>query len=261
MDEPAETAYSVPPVHRAIAVLQYIADGNRCQNTSTSARALGINRTTLMRLLHTLTDERMIQLLDGGGGYQLGTRLVSLAAHALNDLNIVQIARPVLRKLAEKLSLSAHLGVLERTEIVYLAREAPNSHLVSNVREGTRLPAHATTIGRILLGQMDGEALARLYAGFEFPAATVKTRTSLASLTEQIASDRNDGIAWSVSNFETGIGSAAVAVHDHRGDAVAAINVTGHESQFEPGSAKAVLIETELKAAARAISTALGHRG
>ncbi len=213
-----------------------------------------------MRLLHTLADERLIQPLEAGGGYQLGPRLISLAAHALNDINIVQIARPVLRKLARSLNLSAHLGLLDRMEIVYLVREAPNSHLVSNVREGTRLPAHATTIGRILLGQMDGEALARLYKGFEFHRRHSPKRTSLASLAEQISADRQAGIAWSLSNFETGIGSAAVVVLDHRGDAAGAINVTGHESQFEPHSARSMLIETELKAAAQTISAALGFQ-
>ena len=253
--------YSVPPVERAISVLRYIAAGNRCRNSSHAAKEIGINRTTLIRLLNTLEAERMIESLPEDGGFRLGTGLIALATEALNDRGLIPTARPILAKLVQRLNLSAHLGIREGREIIYLARETPNSHLASTVREGTHLPAHATTIGRILLAELPAAELRELYRDQPLTAYTSKTRTSLAELEAQLAEDRARGLSWSVANFEPEIGSAAAAVHNHNGRAIAAINVTGHVSGFDASGEQATLIERELKAAAQELSEALGYRG
>lgn len=132
--ESTEPNYLVPPVMRAIALIRHVAAGNRCRNTSRTAKALNINRTTLIRLLATLEMEGILEPLPDDGGYQLGTGLIALASEALNERSILHVARPFLKQLVDSLNLSAHLGVLEGREIVYLARETPNSHLASTVR-------------------------------------------------------------------------------------------------------------------------------
>ncbi len=259
--EESETNYVSPSVVRAISLVRHVAAGNRCQNISRTAKALSINRTTLIRLLATLERESILEAIPDEGGYRLGTGLIALASEALNDRSILHVARPILVRLVRDLNLSAHLGVLEGREIVYLARETPNSHLASTVREGTRLPAHATTIGRILLAELPVRQLRQLYSGQKMESFTRKTSTTLATLEAQVQKDRELGIAWSVSNFEAEIGSAAVAVYDHQARAVAAINVTGHASIFADGSAKLDKIEQSIRAAARTMSEALGYRG
>lgn len=250
--------YSAPPVSRAIKVLRHIADGHSCANINRTARDLGINRTTLLRLLHTLRDERMIEEA-GNGGYALGTGLISLAARALFSRDIVQVAQPVLKDLAADLGLSAHLGVFDGRDILYLLRETPNLHLVSNVRVGSRLPAHAASIGRILLAQMPEPEVADLIAGWQLTPVTDKTRTTPEALLKQLRDDRRAGIAWSVGNFEPGIGSAAAAVFEASGNAVGAINVTGPEGDFDPETGRRPEIAARLLAAADLISQQLGH--
>lgn len=256
-----ESTYGVPPVARAFTLLRHIAAGNRCRNTSQAAKATGINRTTLIRLLATLEEEGMVEAIPDDGGYRLGTGLITLAAEALHGRGIAQVAQPFLAELVQQLSLSAHLGILEGREIVYLARVTPNSHLASTVREGTRLPAHATTIGRVLLADLSPEELRARYAGVRLEAYSEKTRTTLAALERQLAEDRALGIAWSMANFEPEIGSAAALVRDHRGQAAGGINVTGHASAFAAGNPRLETIEAALRKAARGISEALGYRG
>jgi len=256
-----EPAYEVPPVRRAVSVLRHIAAGNRCKNISSTAKSLNISRTTLIRILATLESEGMIEQVADGDGYQLGTGLIVLASQALNNRSILQVARPFLAQLVRELNLSAHFGVLDGREIVYLVRESPNSHLASMVREGTRLPAHATTIGRALLAELPTDALRALYADQPMEAYTPKTSTTLPELEEQLRMDRARGIVWSVANFEPGIGSAAVTVYDHQARPVGAINVTGHASLFAEDSPLVPDIERCLKNAARGMSEALGYRG
>lgn len=252
--------YSVPPVQRALALLRYVAAGNRCRNVSRAAKELGINRTTFIRLIATLQAERLIEELDDGGGYRLGPGFLALAADALNARDVVQLAKPVLAGLVRDLGLSAHFAVLDGREIVYLARQSPNAQLVSNVREGTRLPAHATTIGRILLAQLAPDALAALYSDADLASFTEKTATTLEALQAQLASDRALGIARSVANFELGIGSCACVVFDHLGRPAGAINVSGPDAAFAPQNGRAADIEAGLRTAADAISASLGYR-
>jgi len=252
--------YSVPPVQRALALLRYVAAGNRCRNVSRAAKELDINRTTFIRLIATLQAERLIEELDDGGGYRLGPGFLALAADALNARDVVQLAKPVLADLVRDLGLSAHFAVLDGREIVYLARQSPNAQLVSNVREGTRLPAHATTIGRILLAQLAPDALAALYSDADLASFTEKTATTLEALQAQLASDRALGIARSVANFELGIGSCACVVFDHLGRPAGAINVSGPDAAFAPQNGRAADIEAGLRTAADAISASLGYR-
>jgi DNA-binding IclR family transcriptional regulator len=252
--------YSVPPVQRALALLRYVAAGNRCRNVSKAAKELSINRTTFIRLIATLQAERLIEELDDGAGYRLGPGLLALAADALNARDVVQLARPVLAGLVRDLGLSAHFAVLDGREIVYLARQSPNAQLVSNVREGTRLPAHATTMGRILLAQLSPDALAALYSDADLASFTPKTATTLAALQAQLESDRALGIARSVANFELGIGSCACVVLDHLGRPAGAINVSGPDAAFAPENGRAADIEAGLRTAADAISASLGYR-
>lgn len=256
--KPGRPVYAVPPIERAFKVLRHIAGGDELRNISLSARALAINRTTLIRILGTLEAERMVEHTSDGAGYKLGLGLAGLAAQALFSADIVEIADPILAELAETLGLSGHLGVLENREVLYLARRTPNLHLVSNVRIGSRLPAHATTLGRIILAHKPASEVQTLFAGAKLKAATAKTPTTVAALLKQIAADRAAGLAWSSSHFEAGISSVAAAIFNHSGACIGAINVTGPSRSFETGRGRTMQIETAIRAAAANISHHLG---
>jgi DNA-binding IclR family transcriptional regulator len=251
--------YSVPPVERAMRVLRFIADGNHCNNTSQAAKKLDINRTTLLRLLHTLQQERMIEFTRDAGGYVLGTGLIELAAGALYSRDIVQIAHPELNGLVTALGLSAHLAILEGCDILYLLRETPNLHLVSNVRIGSKLPAHATTIGRIILANTNALQLDVILDKSNFVTVTDKTANSPDALRKQLAEDLEIGVAWSVGNFEAGIGSSAAVLIDASGNVAGAINVTGPEYEFAESTGRRDEIFQSITAAAERISRQLGY--
>ena len=91
--------YSVPPVERAVRLLCYLGAGNTCRNLSTASRDLNINRTTLLRLIHTLLNLSMIEELGDGACYRLGVGLVSLGAQALEGRDLVRVCQPVCKSL------------------------------------------------------------------------------------------------------------------------------------------------------------------
>lgn len=259
-DTASSSTYSVPPVERALKLLRYIGDGKRARNLSTVSRELGINRTTLIRLIHTLLDHRMIEEIGDEGGYRLGSGLVSLGAQAIQGRDIVQVCQPLLRRLCQETGMSAHLGVLDRRDIIYLGRETPNSHLVSNVRTGSRLPAHASSIGRAILAELAEDHLHQLFSGETLERATEKTPASVAAIIDQARADRALGYAWSQGNFESGIGSCAAVVFDHTGQPVGGINVSGPESRFsDKDETETLRLRESVMRAARDASAELGY--
>jgi DNA-binding IclR family transcriptional regulator len=251
--------YSVPPVQRAFKLLRHIAAGDPAANMSVTARAVGLSRTTLIRLIATLESEGMIERRPDGPGYRLGLGLVGLAGKALYASDLAQVGESVIEGLARQLSLSAHIGVLDGRDVLYIARRTPNVHLVSNVGIGSRLPAHATTMGRVLLADMDADELAALYDGVALQRFTDKTPTTFAALLEQREADIASGLAWSDSNFDVGISSVAAAIFDRSGRAVAALNVTGPTASFGGHPGRRLAIGEAVVAAAAALSARLGH--
>jgi DNA-binding IclR family transcriptional regulator len=252
--------YIAPPVQRAVRLIRHVAEGNPVLNMSETAKVLKINRTTLLRLLHTLEVEGFVERRPGGAGYQVGLSFLELGARALFSQDLVQVAVPVLTALAETLQLSAHLGVRDGTDVLYLVRRTPNTPLASNIRVGSRLPAHATTMGRMLLAFMTPVEIETLYAGKELQRFSDHTATTLAALQAKAEEDRRAGIAWSDAYFERGISSAAVPVFDFAGSPLGAINVSGPIGAFAEEGRRAT-IGKELRAAGMEISRRLGWIG
>jgi DNA-binding IclR family transcriptional regulator len=252
--------YIAPPVQRAVRLIRHVAEGNPVLNMSETAKALKINRTTLLRLLHTLEAEGFVERRPNGAGFQVGLSLLEVGARALFSQDLVQVAVPVLTELAETLQLSSHLGVLDGTDVLYLVRRTPNTPLASNIRVGSRLPAHATTMGRMLLAFLPPVEVERLYAGKELQRFSEHTSTTLAALRAKAEKDRSAGIAWSEAHFERGIGSAAVPVFDFAGAPVGAINVSGPVAAFAQEERREI-IGKSLRGAGTEISRRLGWVG
>lgn len=256
----SKNLYSVPPVIRALKLLRYIGEGKRVRNISTAARDLDINRTTLIRLIQTLLDQRMIEEIGEDSGYRLGAGLVSLGALAIQGRDIVQVCQPILQNLCAETGLSSHLGVLDGRDIIYLAREAPNSHLVSNVRMGSRLPAHASSIGRAILAEMPDDDLRRLFSGNPPEQTTQKTPATVDAILDQARADHLAGYAWSQGNFESGIGSCAAVIFDHTGHPAGGLNVSGPENRFSDSDVEgSAALRDAVVAAARRASCELGY--
>ena len=99
-------------MQRVARLLRHIAEGDAVTNVSRTARVLGINRTTLLRLLHTLEAERFIEQRHEGNGWRIGVGLIGLTAQAFFSEDLVQTAVPVLTRLAETLGGTALVDLI-----------------------------------------------------------------------------------------------------------------------------------------------------
>ena len=251
-------AYLSPPVQRAARLLRHIAGGDPVTNMAATARQIGINRTTLLRLLHTLEAEGFIEPRGDKPGWRVGLGLFGMVAGAFASEDLAQAATPVLAALAAELRLSAHLGVLDGREVVYLIRRTPDTAFISNIRVGSRLPAHAANMGRIMLANLPAERVMQIIGQGPLKRITEHTAISAAQLRARLEQDRAAGLAWSDGHFEADIASVAAAIFDSTGAPVAAINVSGKITAFE---GRREGIGAALAAASTVISQRLGWTG
>ncbi|MEQ8696659.1 MAG: IclR family transcriptional regulator [Bauldia litoralis] len=262
----AETAaddndrYLVPGLMRGLALLEAFSAEQQSLSLADLSKAVGLPRSSVFRLAYTLTDMGFLIRDDAAKTYRLGARVLGLGFTYLASQELIEVARPRLEALSDRTHCSAHLGVLEGTEIVYLARFAVDSAMTSGIRVGARLPAHATSIGRAILSQLPHDTLRSIFAQTPLAAFTEQTATTLDALQRQATKDAARGFALSHSAFETGIASVAAPVFGSDGKVVAAINVTTPETAVQAGDLEGRIADVVLSTAEE-ISSWLGYPG
>lgn len=255
-----DSVYFSPPVQRAAKLLRYIADGGTIENIQKAVKSLGISRTTLLRLLYTLEIERFISKIPGSGEYQIGIGLLGLVGQNAYGQDLVQVALPVVSWLAERSGLSAHLGVLDGTDAVYLARRIPNVPLASNIRVGSRISAHATTLGRAILAFMDPDVVTSMFSDRLLNQHTDRTLTSYPDLQKKLQDELKAGYSSSDGMYTKGVSSIAAPIFGENGYVVASINVTGPTDLVSGSAERHAQIVALVLEAANTASVKLGYR-
>jgi DNA-binding IclR family transcriptional regulator len=252
--------YLVPALVRGLSILSALSSANSNPTLSEVAASLGVTRSSAYRLLYTLGHLGFIEYDARAKTYALGPQVLALGYGYLASRDLTEVAMPHLERLRDRTGWSAHLGELHGREVVYLAR-VPTRRLVSStVHVGTRLPAHATTMGRILLsGLSDDEIRARYQEDLAGPF-DLTPFTGTAQLLEQIAADRTSGVVGvQNSGYEPGVASVAAPVRDVTDRIVAAINVSAVAMLLSEAELNGPL-KDEVVAAAAMISRDLGRR-
>ncbi|MFF9500173.1 IclR family transcriptional regulator C-terminal domain-containing protein [Streptomyces sp. NPDC014656] len=222
------------------------------------ARLTGLPRATARRSLLTLAHLGYVR--EDPGGFVLLPRVLELGHARLSALTLPEIATPHLVRLVRDVRESASVAVLDGDDIRYVARVAGSRLLHIDIVVGTRLPAYATSMGRVLLGALpEGERDGRL--GRIVPEAlTPRTLTGTGELREAVAATAERGFGWVEEELEEGLRSVAVPVRDGAGRVVAALNVALNAGRCPPEESLATLLP-QLRETAGRISADLAAVG
>ncbi|SDM77456.1 transcriptional regulator, IclR family [Streptomyces sp. cf386] len=218
----------VESLARGLTVLTAFGAGRAELTLTDVARATGLSRATARRALITYEHLGLVRQ-SGTRGFALTPRVLSLGFPPLSRTSLAQIATPHLAELADRVHESASLAVLTPSgeEIQYTARAATSRVMSVNVTVGTRLPAYATSMGRVLLADLPpGER--RLG---NLSPLTPHTTTDPTTLTAALENVRTLGYALVDEELEAGLRSVAVPVRDRTGRVVAAVNVAMHAAR------------------------------
>ncbi len=254
---PAPPRYNVPGLERGLRILQLYDRTHRVLSGAAMARALGIPRTTAFRLAQTL--ERLGFLEREGDGFRIGPAVMRLGFEYIASLEISDLARPVLERLRDEAGFSSQLVIRDGRDVVVVMRATSQSMFASNVSVGTRFPAHATILGRMLLCEHDDEALAALFPERALESYSQTTPRTIADLRAVLKEDRARGYALSESFFERGISAIAAPVRDESARIVAAISITAQRPTLEPKELRERLVR-QVRAAAAELSHKLNYR-
>jgi DNA-binding IclR family transcriptional regulator len=257
-DAPDER-YLVPALIRGLKILGTLSGENTKLTLSEVAASLGTTRSSAYRLLYTLEHLGFVEYDARSKNYALGPQVLSLGYGYLASRDIIDVAMPHLIRLRDRTGWSAHLGELHGRDVVYVARVATRRSIASIVHVGTRLPAHATTMGRILLSNLSDQEIRELYHQDLGRSFNFSPYPDLAALLSQIAIDRAEGVVVQSSGYEPGVASVAAPIRDVSGRMVAAINVSAVALLTNEAELNGPL-KTELMTAAAAISRDLGQQ-
>jgi DNA-binding IclR family transcriptional regulator len=245
---PETDRYLVPGLARGLEVLAAFTPDAPRRTPAELAAALGVTRSALFRVLYTLTELGFLLHDRASGRYAPGPALLRLGQGLSPARDVLPTATPVLEALRDATGWSAHLGVLEGAQVVYLLRLPARRGLRGIVRVGTRLPAHATAMGRVLLAGLAEERLHALLREDPPPSPALVLRRARA--------DRQRGHVAHRGEFEAGMASIAAPLADAAGHVVAAVNLSAPLA--EAPEARMRLAREALVQAASRISRSLG---
>ncbi|GAA4779710.1 IclR family transcriptional regulator domain-containing protein [Microbacterium gilvum] len=255
MTDDRDPAYFVKSAEKTLAVLLAFRATQPRLTVTQVAEATDLTRAAARRFLLTLVD--LGYVATDGPSFELTPRVLDFGAGFLAGLDLPKIAHPHLTALAHRLDESATLSVLDGDEVVYIARvAAPRLHSVT-VNVGRRLPAWATSMGRVLIAALPEEARAALLDRVQVQPFTDHTISTSAELRAEIA--RVGAQGWSFVSQELDDGLRGLAVPVRRGaDVLAALNISVHASHLRGASVDELV--PDLLACAEAIGADYGGR-
>lgn len=234
--------YQVPALSRGLELLLQFSRQEPELTGAELSRRLALPRASVFRMLQTLEQMGFVERVGASASYRLGIGVLRLGFEYLASMELAEHGRPVVEALRDQTGHSAHLVVLDGTEVVFVVKAAGRSAIFNSVQIGARLPAHATVLGRLLLGGKTAAQLASLYEGQSLKAYTERTPTTVAQLKKLIDAEARQGYAISEGGFESGISVVAAPVHDDAGSVAAAISVTVPAQRIERALASSLAV-------------------
>jgi IclR family pca regulon transcriptional regulator len=193
------------------------------------ARATGLTRAAARRFLLTLVALGYMHF--DGSRFSLRPRVLELGFAYLSSLSLPELAEPHMEALVARINESSSISVLDDTDVVYVARVPTRRIMSITIAVGTRLPAFATSMGRVLLAALPDAELEERLGRVDVRPLTARTVKSHAELRKVLDQVRRQGYAVTDQELEQGLRSAAVPIHDASGTVVAALNVSVHASR------------------------------
>lgn len=257
-DKKEPNNYIVPALERGLRILSEFSGSVQTLNPSEVAKRLNLPRSSSFRMMQTLESLGYLSRANEESEYRLGVAVLRLGYEYVASLDLVELGRDIINQLRDLTSCSAHITVRDGREVVFLAKATDPGAIFTNVRIGTRLPAHATVLGRLLLSGLSDEGLDELYPEENLKVFSEQTPRTLTELKALLEIDRKRGYAISESFFEHGISVVGAPVRDSRNEIIAVISISIHSGTIDP--AQQEIFCGEVLASANRLSTILKYQ-
>jgi IclR family pca regulon transcriptional regulator len=257
-DRPPKRTDFVQSLERGLAVMRAFDEQNPELTLSDVARRTGLTRAAARRFLLTLVELGYVR--SEGRIFALRPRVLELGYAYLSGLGLEDVATPHMERLVSLTRESSSITVLDGDDIVYVVRVPTRRIMTVTIAVGTRFPAYATSMGRVLLAALPQSALDAYLARVDLQPLTGHTVTDIDVLRRLLAEAATQGYAIVDQELEDGLRSVAAPISDASGAVVASINASMHASRTTLDVLRATILP-QLLTAASGITTDLRGPG
>jgi len=248
----------VQSIGRAFAILEEIARNRDGIGLAELSKRVGLHNSTTFHLVKTMVSLGYIRQLKDKR-YRIGRPLFALAASALDEIEMVNLATPILEDLSRESGESGHFAVRMGDSVVVIARTSGAGAFQLTDRVGVVRPAHCTALGKIVLASLRPDQLKRFLERVELKPSTKKSITDPAELLREIAEVRRSAVAIDDGEFNAEVRCVAVPVFNFTGDVIGALGISGPIWRMTDEVLKTRA--RQVQAAAKTLSLEFGAKG
>ena len=223
-------------LERGLAVIEAFSAAEPAMTLSAVARRTGITRASARRILLSLEELGYVQ--SDEGRFSLSPRVLRLGWSYFGSVNMWELAEPLMEELAAELQETCSATTLDLPEIVFVARAPGPRIMTMSLAVGSRLPAFATAMGRVLLSSLDDAAVESYLASVPLAALTPRTLTDPSRVSAAVTAAREQDWALVDEELELGLRSLSVPLRGSDGRVVAALNICAATSRISVGEMK-----------------------
>ncbi|WP_216901070.1 IclR family transcriptional regulator domain-containing protein [Nocardia alni] len=246
----------VQSLARGLAVIRAFDADHPRRTLSDVARHTELTRATARRFLLTLAELGYVR--TDGSVFWLTPRVLELGYSYLSSLSLPELAGPHLEALAEKVRESSSVSILDNGDVVYVARVPVRRIMTVSINIGTRFPAYATSMGRVMLAGLPPQELDGYLERVHLSALTERTLLTPRQLRTELDRVREAGYSIVDQELEAGLRSLAAPIRDETGAVVAAVNISTQSARYTAAQVEADLVPA-VCATAEAISADLAR--
>jgi DNA-binding IclR family transcriptional regulator len=217
----------IQSIERAFAILEQVARAPDGVGLADLGKRVGLHNSTAFHLLKTMVSLGYVLQDKESKRYRIGRQLFTLAAGALNEIELVTLATPVLESLSQATGECSHFAIRSGDDVVVLARTAGSGLFQMTDKVGVVRPAHCTALGKVLMAHLQPSRLDRYLGASELRRFTAKTIVEREALIRELDEVRRTGIGFDDGEFDAEGRCVAVAVRDFTGQVAGAIGISG----------------------------------
>ncbi len=255
---PLKSRYNIEALARGLEVLSLFSVLCPALSLTQIVEKLQVNKSTAYRVLSTLEAMHYLEQDPSTRLYRPGLKVLELGFTAINGIEIRQLVHPHLERLSQSIGETVSMAVLNGFQTIYVDR-IRNQMIVGVVLGvGSSLPAHCTSLGKILLADLAENELNKLLESNPLNGFTPKTVSTPAKLTADLALARQNGYAIDDEELASGLRAVSAPIRDISGRVIAAVNVTGTIDRISFDRLNSEIIPALLDVTGQ-ISAALGY--
>jgi IclR family KDG regulon transcriptional repressor len=248
----------VQSLGRAFAILEEVARHREGIGLAELSKLVGLHNSTTFHLAKTMVTLGYMRQERDSKRYRVGRPLFALAASALDEIEMVNLATPILEDLSRESGESGHFAVRMGDSVVVIARTSGAGAFQLTDRVGVVRPAHCTALGKIILASLRPDQLKRFLERVDLKPSTKKSITEPSALLREITEIRRSAIAFDDGEYNAEVRCVAVPVYNFTGEVIGALGISGPIWRMTDQvlQSRAKLVQT----AAKRLSTEFGAR-